>query len=156
MSETKYCKRCDSHLSRELFTESSARYDGLQSYCRECMKLYRKEYYERNKQSHLDRNKKSMARMRLFILERKSASCSDCGVTYPGEPWLMEFDHRQRSDKREEINMSLRSGSMKRLIEELDKCDLVCVVCHRRRTAQSLEWSVNRHESYLNHSYGRA
>lgn len=141
---TKYCKRCDQVLPVDLFTKSAARYDGLQTYCQECMKKYRIEHYQNNKQQYKDRNQKQWSSLREYVLEVKNGPCADCNVTYPGEPWLMEFDHRIPESKSGNIFKFVQNGSRKRLDEELAKCDLVCVVCHRRRTAKRGGWVDNR------------
>jgi len=145
--KSKYCKRCDLTLSTEKFTKSSARYDGLQTYCRECMKKYRIEYYSRNKQSHYDRNKKSQAQARQYVLDIKNSNpCSDCGCYYKDEPWLLEFDHLPGTDKTGTVSSIVNSyGVGKRLSEEIEKCELVCLICHRRRTANRAGWLPNRH-----------
>ncbi len=141
---TKYCKRCDQTLSVDQFTKASKRYDGLQSYCSDCMKKYRIEHYKTNKQAHYDRNKKTQAILRDFVLSIKNNPCMDCGIGYPDEPWLMEFDHRDSKIKKNIISYFVSNGSMDRLVKELDKCDLLCLVCHRRRTAKRGNWIDNR------------
>lgn len=144
MNTEKYCKRCDQTLPVDSFTPSKARYDGLQNYCRECMKKYRIEHYRANKEQYQNRNNKTYARLRDMVLDLKAGPCVDCGVRYPGEPWLLEFDHLDASLKVNSISYFVANGSQKRLEGELAKCDLVCVVCHRRRTAQRGGWLDNR------------
>ena len=144
MKIDKYCKRCDLTLPIGAFSVASKRYDGVQAYCVECMKKYRIEYYQRNKASHVERNYKSRAKLRDYVLALKAAPCKDCGVCYPAEPWLMEFDHREPDKKTNSIFYFVTSGSMRLLKEEVAKCDLVCVVCHRRRTAEYFGWLDNR------------
>ena len=131
-------------MDKSIFTPSKARYDGLQAYCRECMKAYRIEHYRANKDAHYERNRKAKERLREHVLELKKGNCFDCEISYPDEPWLMEFDHRDPSEKIESIYTAVSYGSMKRLEKELSKCDLVCVVCHRRRSALRGNWSLNR------------
>jgi hypothetical protein len=46
----------------------------------------------------------------------------------------MDFDH-VRGEKLHEISTLMRNRSpIEKLLTELDKCDLVCVNCHRIRT----------------------
>ena len=58
----------------------------------------------------------------------------DCGVQYPH--FVMDFDHRERSSKIDSINRMIvvRSFSKKKILDEIEKCDLVCANCHRKRT----------------------
>jgi hypothetical protein len=48
---------------------------------------------------------------------------------------VMEFDHREGEEKNAEISR-LVNFSIKRIEEEISKCDLVCSNCHRERTFQ--------------------
>jgi hypothetical protein len=48
----------------------------------------------------------------------------------------MDFDHRDTCDKKHEINYLLNktTAPWARILEEVAKCDVVCVCCHRMRT----------------------
>ena len=48
----------------------------------------------------------------------------------------MDFDHRDRKTKLTNINrmINYRSYSKEKILEEIEKCDLVCANCHRIRT----------------------
>jgi len=46
----------------------------------------------------------------------------------------MDFDHRDGATKIAEISNLAHSGSTKKLLVEIEKCDLVCSNCHRIRT----------------------
>ena len=65
-----------------------------------------------------------------YIDALKSAPCIDCGGTFP--PECMDFDH-VRGRKYLTIGQ-LMHRSMKLLLKELKKCELVCANCHRTRT----------------------
>lgn len=71
---------------------------------------------------------------RETIIELKSKPCTDCGAIFPY--FCMDFDHvPERGKKCFEVNLA--SGVRKPIAEvmaELEKCDLVCVICHRIRT----------------------
>lgn len=144
--ETKYCKRCDQTLPIDRFTKSVGRYDGLQVYCAECMKLYRREHYHANKKAYKDRarenNPKYIAKTRAWVAEYKDKTgCQACGVKYPGEPWLLEFDHKDGVDKINTISALCQWG-LSTVQKEIEKCQLLCVICHRRRTAKQLGWDA--------------
>src|ERR1017187_3969227 len=71
------------------------------------------------------------ARLKAALAVLKSKPCTDCGKT--DLPGLMDHDHvPERGEKKFCIN----AATMKKLgfAEELAKCDLVCVRCHRIRT----------------------
>jgi len=97
-----------------------------------------RRHYESNKtvvKARAQAWKKEQSRkLRELVRELKNVPCTVCGVEYPGEPYLMDFDH-QRGDKDMTISMAVNRGwSEKRLLNEIEKCEVVCVICHRRRT----------------------
>lgn len=100
----------------------------------------RREHYRKNKEIYIARTREREKQMKEYVIGLKNNPCLDCEVEYPNEPWLMEFDHRTGSDKVGDIAKIVKSGSWKKLYAEIDKCDLLCVVCHRRRTAIRGEW----------------
>lgn len=57
----------------------------------------------------------------------------DCGNEYPY--YVMDFDH-VRGTKKFGINGTSDSHGIKAILEEVEKCDIVCSNCHRIRTAR--------------------
>jgi hypothetical protein len=105
--------------------------------------------------AHYERNKVSMkARAKAFTASHgkilcgiidaiKSSPYMDCGVKYP--PYIMDFDH-VRGTKKFSISLAPRRClSIERLLEEVEKCDVVCSNCHRERTFK-LQGRVTRHQ----------
>lgn len=131
----KHCNRCDKNLDVSFFTPSASRYDGLQTYCRECMKLYRIEHYQANKKQYQDRNKATKNQIRAMIRKAKDRPCMDCGVAYPY--YVMDFDHRDSTMKEYTISQMIPGGSISSVKREIEKCDVVCSNCHRERTHKS-------------------
>jgi len=78
--------------------------------------------------------KRRKERIRTLINELKSVPCADCGKFYP--PYVMDFDHRDPSDKKYHIGEATRSMSILSVYIEVAKCDVVCANCHRIRTHQ--------------------
>lgn len=88
------------------------------------------------------------AKKRDFIREVKQASgCMDCGET----DWVvLEFDHRDPTEKNPFLRASGTNANSKGrtwlmmswpdLRTEIEKCDVVCANCHRRRTAREQGW----------------
>ena len=69
-----------------------------------------------------------------FVLDYlKAHPCMDCGET---DPVVLEFDH-VRGAKRNLVSTLAHQGyTLGTLVTEIEKCDVVCANCHRRRTAQ--------------------
>lgn len=137
---TKYCPGCESTLSLDDFGINNSRYDNKQHACKECMKEKRRAAYRANKQPYFDRAKALEAKLIGILREKKNVPCERCGIEYPGEPWLMEFDHRDQKDKLFSVGQMVKKGNIAKLLAEINKCDILCVVCHRRRTAIQLGW----------------
>ena len=57
--------------------------------------------------------------------------CVDCGET---DLIVLEFDH-QRDKKYNIAKLITNNCSLKRLVLEIDKCQVRCANCHRRKTA---------------------
>jgi hypothetical protein len=96
-----------------------------------------KTYYEAQKlaKNYVVKDKrkqqKRLERMR-YVNDIKSQPCCDCKKCY--NPWQMDFDHRDKNTKVAKVSKLANGYSLDKLNEEIKKCDLVCVNCHRRRT----------------------
>ena len=55
---SKYCKRCDSNKPQEAFYKNKRKKDGLQSYCKLCMKKENQINYKKHKENWDKRTKK--------------------------------------------------------------------------------------------------
>jgi Zn-finger protein len=100
--------------------------------CSDCDANHRAELYEDNKQQFLDNNKRNYKKLREVMDGYKQSPCHDCGESYP--TYVMDFHHRDRKTKIAKVSAMVYKGSLKLLLEEIAKCDLVCANCHRERT----------------------
>ena len=57
--------------------------------------------------------------------------CVDCGEA---DPIVLEFDH-QRDKQYNIAKLITNNCSLKTLVVEIDKCEVRCANCHRRKTA---------------------
>jgi hypothetical protein len=102
------------------------------SYCKSCHNEYQKEHYKKNPQSIKTSIKRRRIKTREWIKQKKNSPCIDCGKKYPW--YVMDFDHVKGSKK---FNLSIAANkvySIKKIEEEIKKCELVCANCHRIRT----------------------
>ena len=74
-------------------------------------------------------------RNRVIIEAAKCKPCMDCGREYPH--YVLDFDH-VRGDKRRAVS-KMKYCSVRLLLEEIAKCDVVCANCHRERTFKRKE-----------------
>jgi len=64
--------------------------------------------------------------------------CVDCGES---DIVVLEFDHQQ--NKEESISRAMVNGwSIKRIQKEIDKCEVRCANCHRKKTALDFKWKI--------------
>lgn len=62
--------------------------------------------------------------------------CQDCGEP---DPIVLEFDHRDQSAKVDSVARLVNDcKSWETVLEEIQKCDVRCANCHKRRTAKQL------------------
>lgn len=133
----KTCPRCEDTLPLESFSVNRSRKSGIQPYCIECMKAYRREHYYGNKEPYIARAKKQRNEVRSLVRKIKESNpCVDCGNFYPF--YVMDFDHLGIEEKLAGVNM-LTSFGVKKVLAEIDKCELVCSNCHRGRTWHRLQ-----------------
>jgi hypothetical protein len=77
------------------------------------------------------------ARKRALV-EYRGGRCSRCGFvpTSDDDLVLMDFHHREAASKRFPLGAGALNRTWESLLAEAEKCDLVCVVCHRRIHAE--------------------
>ncbi len=129
------CARCRAIKPGEDFTLKNPRTGARDCYCRPCRAEYGREHYVKKKQRYLEVNG---ARRRQVKLERmvwlvkflREHPCADCGET---DPVVLEFDHLR--DKVFGIGQMLADRPWLEVLAEIEKCEVVCCNCHRRRTA---------------------
>jgi hypothetical protein len=80
-------------------------------------------------------NKQRLALERTEYLMTYFAThpCHDCGET---DPLVLEFDHLR--DKRFNIGSALPYRNWESILAEIEKCEVVCANCHRRRTGRRM------------------
>ena len=122
------------------FQKNRRNADGLASKCRECTNAMNRAFYHKNMEEQRKRQRDTRAKLepikRSYVVQYLSTHpCVDCGEA---NPVLLEFDHQPgaKTAKRYEIsNIVHRGYSLQTLINEIAKCDVRCVRCHRLKTA---------------------
>lgn len=141
---SKQCTRC--RLTKPLteFWNNKSKSDGLQSVCKECKKTHQRSYYKNNKDKfRIDPVTRATNRRKILQAAREflanylnSHPCADCGES---DIIVLQFDH-QHSKSANIADMLVNGSSIKRLQNEVEKCDVVCANCHIRRTTIQLGW----------------
>lgn len=104
---------------------------GQRSSCKTCYRRWAKEAYARRKADYILRARIRSSGLREEVSGLKSRPCFDCLLSFPS--WAMDFDHLR--DKRDGLNSMVRRRLSRAIIlSEIEKCDPICVLCHRLRT----------------------
>lgn len=111
-------------------------------YCNKCQREYTRADYAKNKEKYVARALKNKERYKQEMYEWLVAyyalhPCVDCGES---DPIVLDFDHRDSNDKEDEVSNMMRNGRYRAAKKEVDKCDVRCSNCHRRRTAKQHGW----------------
>lgn len=151
--KTCYICKLSLPLSEFYYTKTTGAYH---SWCKGCHKIRRDANYANNRERILvnqRRRRKESPELHLASLASgrdraqrfiwsylKEHPCVDCGVA---DPVVLEFDHLK--DKEQNISKLVAGrATQARLMGEIDKCEVVCANCHRRRTyTRANVWRIN-------------
>lgn len=118
----KSCTRCKNTYSTDLFYKQKQMGDNGKCYhyydsmCKECRNDYTSERATNYKKAAFD---------------YKGGKCFDCGLV--DNPSLYDFHHIDPLGKDFEIGQRKSKILNEEVKKELDKCVLLCALCHRRR-----------------------
>lgn len=102
-------------------------------------KEYQRRYHEKWYAQHRDERKQQVRERRQRIKKeienlKREKSCADCGLSGEIATWALEFHHIDENTKHMNISHMVCNGySIKRIKEEMEKCEVLCSNCHRTR-----------------------
>lgn len=130
---TKVCSKCNQRLPVDDFHRRRKSPDGRQAACKPCNRAARMKSYRARPHKQVDYTATRLMRLRERMLDYLRAHpCVDCGED---DPIVLDFDHVS-DEKSTEVSSMVHTGySWSRIKAEIDKCEVVCANCHRRRTA---------------------
>lgn len=128
------CGRCGRQKPLADFAWRRIKRGQRDNYCRPCRAAYKREHYARNRQRYIEcanrRTKRLVAeRTGYLVAFLREHPCVDCGES---DLIVLEFDHLR--DKSFPIAQGIRDRPWRDVLLEIEKCDVVCANCHRRRT----------------------
>lgn len=134
----KICSQCS---KSKPITEFNWKIRGVryQSHCKECDKIKHLSFYKKNKLKVAASNRQRKLEIRQWIYRYLlSHPCEVCGES---NPVLLEFAHRVGVIKRFSMCQACnRNVSDQTLSDEVAKCRVLCVRCHRLETAAEQQW----------------
>jgi len=139
----KKCTKCKKEKEESQFHFRDGERKKRKSYCSECASLYRKKYYKGHRLEAIEYSKETTKKRKLdtqqFIWDYLSNN--PCIVCNESDPIVLEFDHRDPSTKEMSVSEMVRSKmGIERIKREIEKCDILCSNCHKRRTAIQQNW----------------
>lgn len=135
----KTCTKCKQQLNTTNFSKQTKSKDGLHHWCKSCFAQYEKVRYKNGDRQRKERNNKARRdRNRKFIKNYlETHPCIDCGDS---DWWALDFDHKEQTDKTKELTYFISENGIESIKKEIEKCDVRCVKCHRKRTIIQLNW----------------
>lgn len=138
----KQCSGCKRVLPVTEFFFKSRDAGTRHSLCKECNNIYCREHYRKNSAQYREYHYVNSARYRLRNQQRLceylgNHACVDCGEA---DPMVLEFDHMRGIKVRNISEMVRGKFSWGRILEEIEKCEVRCANCHRRKTARDFKW----------------
>lgn len=135
--KNKICTKCALKKKEEDFSFKNKAQNKRKTICNECQKAYKNKWYQDNylekKDSFKESRKKYKDKLRQKMLDFLSnKKCIDCGEE---DIVTLEFDHRE--NKEDNISRMLSNRrSWDDILNEINKCDIRCANCHKRKTAK--------------------
>ncbi len=138
MNDSKICQVCKIKKPLSEFYRSKIRSDGLRANCIECGRKEARQSYHNNPEPYKRRAK----HQRSVIRHRRSRWINEikteygCQLCKENSLEILDFHHLDPSVK--EYNILAVSGKgIKNLINEINKCVVLCANCHRRVHAKT-------------------
>jgi hypothetical protein len=138
----RWCWACQRSKLPQAFAFKDKERGTLQGHCRACHAAFRRAHYLKNKPDYIRRAiaqvkvRRDENRRQLYQYLR-SHPCVDCGEA---DVIVLEFDHRVPADKVRDVGGLANRRRWASVLDEIKKCDVRCVNCHRRRTARQFAW----------------
>jgi hypothetical protein len=147
------CCKCNTDKDPEEFVWRNQSRNQRRTICKDCNRPYQKSKYQDRKQATGKGRKQSgvldpvayrRARLdsilKLITNHLREHPCVQCGES---DVLFLDFHHRDPKDKRCTVSQ-MRSNrfGLKTVMEEIAKCDVLCVKCHRLVTAVQGRWGL--------------
>ncbi len=140
----KVCTKCRKRKDENDFCFRNKKTGERQARCKECTRADMRAQYAQKKEYYVRKAVKSKARFlnqtREFLKHHFDQNpCVDCGES---DIRVLHFDHVRGKKCANVSAMVHKCKSLKKIKEEIDKCDVRCANCHCRKTANERNyWS---------------
>ena len=140
---TKKCTGCGLERPIDEFPVKNVKTGRRGTRCRACRSAYGKLHYQKNREWYCARTRAPRREQRepywAWVMNYLTTHpCVDCGEV---DPVVLQFDHRDGTEKVDADGTMLNRASWSTLLNEIAKCDVRCANCHRLRTAEQFGWA---------------
>lgn len=113
--------------------EFHTRTDGRNyPHCKKCQNEYVRNHYLANKNQYLSGNKRRLRKVQDCVVEYlRNHPCVDCGERHLA---VLDFDHIKGTKEFNVSDMVKAGYCWARVLLEVDKCQVRCSNCHRKKT----------------------
>lgn len=127
---SKVCSRCKKRRKLKYFNYRNKKKGTLQSRCKTCTQHSSRKHYRNNRPDYISRARKAKKRNRAVLRAYLQLHpCVDCGFA---DIRCLDFDH-QHSKEFNVCEQAHNGISVKKLKEEIAKCEVRCRNCHAIR-----------------------
>ena len=137
----KLCPTCCTEKPLTEFYHRDRARTKPQFQCKVCINAYKRAWYAKDSKQHKYASEVAKRRrigrdLRAIRDYFESYPCIDCGES---DPVVLEFDH-VRGVKAGNLSRMVRERPWPVILAEIEKCDVRCANCYRRRTARHQGW----------------
>jgi hypothetical protein len=135
-SSVRKCSKCGEPKPLSEFSHNPTVSDGRQSQCKRCKADYMKRFREThgNARTAILNEARRRKNMEILMAHFEDHPCVDCGET---DPVVLDFDH---IDGKNYTISKILSYSAQTLMREIQRCEVRCANCHRKKTAKEQQW----------------
>lgn len=129
--ETKICSKCKRELPLDNFRWKIKSENKKHSQCKECQSASDKKRYRESKERREAVRERANFQKQSnieYVEFRKECGCQKCGEK---RKFALDFHHIDPSIKIDTIAHMIKSASINNLEKEINKCIVLCVICHR-------------------------
>ena len=100
------------------------------------------KYYKKNKQLVIKRNRVRKRALKVQCVKYLGGKCSVCGLL---DDCMNVYCFHHRDPSQKDFTISSRKNKFERMVDELDKCDLICQNCHRKEHTKYYDEANKQH-----------
>ena len=142
----KICSKCKKEKALTEFSFKNKAKGVIHAQCKECTRLLIKNHYNSNREYYLGKANSRNSKIRLDVLTYiqnllLGSRCIDCGES---DVRVLEFDHTNKIPKFKAVSSMIRARyPLEKVKEEINKCEIRCANCHRKKTSKDFRWFRN-------------